>query len=487
MSMTVALIPNIPYVGAGPTELILAISLALNGINVRVIEKDPVHKPRSLEMHDFLGTASDILSSDSQVPQMVAYPIGSTGSDQDHKRAQRRSRTTRAVFLGQDKQVEILTAHFQKLGGPAERGVELVSFEQSSDNVIAILRHPGGEEATEEKAIFDYLVGADVAQNQTRKQLGLSFLGEARKARQMTIGDTYIRGSLSQNALHMWNDMSSSFLSLRPVGEIPGLFFLFTLAYEENLRLMSDHEELVGYLRKMAGLPDLDCVKSTLLTAYTPDIRMVNPFRKGRVFIAEAHVHSPAGGQGSNSGAQDAFNLGWELALVVKGLAKPRLLDSYDAERLPVIAEMLQLTSALHDKAYEGGLNERVWNRGSHLDQLGVNYRGTPFVVDEIEGRPPSTDNCYDSRPSGVLMVGDRAPDASSLVSIREVLSSDRRFDLFSATRRTILVFTGQQGNPEASLVVRLLKAYPPGLFKSVGVLPSDSSTSLDVGSRRQG
>ncbi|KAG9219823.1 hypothetical protein CCMSSC00406_0009379 [Pleurotus cornucopiae] len=443
-------------VGAGPTGLVLAISLALNGINVRVIEKDPVCKPRSLEMHHFLGTASDILSSASQVPQMVAYPIGSTVPIKtmnvlsDAAEPSDAFPTTRAVLLGQDKQVEILTAHFQKLGGLVERGVELVSFEQSSDNVIALLRHPGGEEPTEERATFDYLVGADGAHSQTRQQLGLSFLGETRKAQQMIIG----------------------------------LFFLFTPAYEENLRLMADHEELVGYLRKMTGLPDLDCDKSALLTMYTPNIRMVDSFRKGRVFIAgdAAHVHSPAGGQGSNSGAQDAFNLGWKLALVVKGLAKPRLLDSYDAERLPVIAEMLQLTSALHDKTYEGGLNERVWNRGSHLDQLGVNYRGTPFLLDEIEGRPPSTSNCYDSRPSGVLMAGDRAPDASSLVSIRGVLTSDRLFDLFSVARHTILVFAGQQGNPEASLVAQLLKAYTPGLFKSVGVLPSDSSTSLDVG-----
>ncbi|KAJ8689554.1 hypothetical protein PTI98_012451 [Pleurotus ostreatus] len=491
---------SVLVVGAGPTGLVLAISLALNGINVRVIEKDPVCKvgqrgagihPRSLEMHHFLGTASDILSSASQVPQMVAYAIGSTAPIKtinvlsDAAEPSDAFPTTRAVLLGQDKQVEILTAHLQKLGGRVERGVELVSFEQSSDNVIAILRrHPEGEETTEETTTFDYLVGADGAHSQTRKQLGLSFLGETRKAQQMIIGDIYIRGSLSQNALHVWGDMSSSFLSLRPVGEIPGLFFLFTPAYEENVRLMSDHEELVGYLRKMTGLPDLDCDKSTLLTTYTPNIRMVDSFRKGRVFIAgdAAHVHSPAGGQGSNSGAQDAFNLGWKLALVAKGLAKPRFLDSYDAERLPVIAEMLQLTSALHDKTYEGGPNERVWNRGSHLDQLGVNYRGTPFVLDEIEGRPPSTSNCYDSRPSGVLMAGDRAPDASSLVSIRGALTSDRLFDLFSATRHTILVFTGQQGNTEASLVVQLLKAYPPGLFMSVEVLPSDSSTSPDVG-----
>lgn len=122
-------------------------------------------------------------------------------------------------------------------------------------------------------------------------------------------------------------------------------------------------------------------------------------------------------------------------------------------------------------------------DRGSHLERLDVNYRGTPFgLEEEIEGRPPSTSNCYGSGPSGVLMAGDRAPDASSLVSVRGVPTSDRLFDLFRATRHTILVFTRQQGDPEASLVVQLLKAYPPGLFKSVRVLPSDSSTSLDVG-----
>ncbi|KAF4566110.1 hypothetical protein EYR36_011525 [Pleurotus pulmonarius] len=418
---------------------------------------------------------------------MAAYPIGGTVPNKtinvlnDAAEPSDAYPTTRAVLLGQDKQVEILTSHFQKLGGLVERGVELVSFKQTSDNVSVVFRYHGGEGATEERATFGYLVGADGARSQTRKQLGLSFLGETRKAQQMIIGDVFIRGSLSRNTLHMWGDMSSS-LSLRPVSETPGLFFLFTPGYEENLSLISNHEDLVNYVRKMTGLPDLDCDKSTLLTTYTPNIRMVDSFRKGRVFIAgdAAHVHSPAGGQGSNSGAQDAFNLGWKLALVVKGLAKPRLLDSYDAERLPVIAEMLQLTSALHDKTYEGG--ERVWNRGSHLDQLGVNYRGTPFVLDEIEGRPPSTSNCYDSRPSGVLIAGDRAPDASSLVAIRGVLTSDRLFDIFSATRHTILIFTGQQGDPEASRVVQLLKAYPSGLFKSVGVLPSDSMTSMDVG-----
>lgn len=157
------------------------------------------------------------------------------------------------------------------------------------------------------------------------------------------------------------------------------------------------------------------------------------------------------------------------------------MLDSYNAERLPVIAEMLQLTSALHDKTLKASLDDQAWKRGSRLDQLGVNYRGTPFVLDEIEGRPPSTSSCYDSRPSGVLMAGDRAPDASSLVPIRGLLAGDRLFDIFSAMCHTILVFLGSQADSDGSSVVQLLKTYPRGLFKSVGVLPSDSTIDTDV------
>ncbi|KDQ23134.1 hypothetical protein PLEOSDRAFT_1114301 [Pleurotus ostreatus PC15] len=493
--------PFSPHCGAGPTGLILAITLALNGVHARVIERDTARKigqrgagihPRSLEMHHFLGTASDILSSSSQIPQMAAYPIGGNVPIKtmdmlsDAAEPSDAFPTTRAVMLGQEKQVEVLTAHLLKLGGVVERGIELVSFEQSSEHVFAVLKRSGDEEVTEERAIFDYLVGTDGAHSQTRKQLGLSFLGETRKAQQMIIGDVYLRGSLThdQPLWRIWGDMSSSFLALRPVVETPGLFFLFIGGPEASQSILSDHEELVCYLRRTSGRPDLDCDKPTWLSPYTPNVRMVDSFRKDRVFVAgdAAHVHSPAGGQGSNSGAQDAFNLGWKLALVVKGLARPPLLDSYNAERLPVIAEMLQLTSALHDKTFKAGLDDQAWKRGSHLDQLGVNYRGTPFVLDEIEGRPPSTSNCYDSRPSGVLMAGDRAPDASSLIPSRGVLTGDRLFDIFNATRHTILVFTRQESDPQASLVVQLLKAYPSGLFKSVAVLPSDSTTSLDVG-----
>ncbi|KAF4566117.1 hypothetical protein EYR40_002068 [Pleurotus pulmonarius] len=492
---------SVLIVGAGPTGLILAITLALNGVRARVIERDTVRKigqrgagihPRSLEMHHLLGTASDILSSSSQIPQMAAYPIGGTvpikimNMLSDAAEPTDAFPTTRAVMLGQEKQVEILTAHLLKLGGVVERGIELLSFEQSSDHVSAVLKRCGDEEVAEERATFDYLVGTDGAHSQTRKQLGLSFLGETRKAQQMIIGDVYLRGSLTtaQPFWRIWGDMSSSFLSLRPVVGTPGLFFLLVGGPEVNQSISSDHQELVGYLRKMTGQPDLDCDKPTWLSPYTPNVRMVDSFRKDRVFVAgdAAHVHSPAGGQGSNSGAQDAFNLGWKLALVIKGIARPPLLESYNAERLPVIAEMLQLTSALHDKTFKASLDDEAWKRGSRLDQLGVNYRGTPFVLDEIEGRPSSTSNCYDSRPSGVLMAGDRAPDASSLVAIRGVLTSDRLFDIFSATRHTILIFPGQGGDTEASRVVELLKAYPLGLFKSVGVLPSDSTASLDVG-----
>ncbi|KAJ7106977.1 FAD binding domain-containing protein, partial [Mycena epipterygia] len=110
-----------------------------------------------------------------------------------------------------------------------------------------------------------------------------------------------------------------------------------------------------------------------------PSMRMVDKFGVGRVFVAgdAAHCHSPTGGQGLNSSVQDAVNLGWKLALVANACAPSTLLDSYSAERLPVIAEMLQLTTALHEKTTAqldtSKDDDGAWKRGGALSMLGVN------------------------------------------------------------------------------------------------------------------
>ena len=150
-------------------------------------------------------------------------------------------------------------------------------------------------------------------------------------------------------------------------------------------------------------------------SVFRPNIRLAERYRQGRVFIAgdAAHVHTPAGGQGLNTGIQDAYNLGWKLAQVLAG-ADTRLLDTYEAERLPIAAGVLGLST----KKYEGiaKLDPSSIRRGKDVQQLKLSYHGDPLS-------PSSGDR------TKTLRVGDRAPDAT-------VIGSDgRRMRLFDVYR----------------------------------------------------
>lgn len=156
-----------------------------------------------------------------------------------------------------------------------------------------------------------------------------------------------------------------------------------------------------------------------------------------------AHIHSPAGGQGMNSSVQDAFNIAWKIALVYKGLSPASLLDTYTAERLPVIAEMLGFTTKLHDRTFDSSYVEhtarstvdeddnskqmkskleRAMRRNGKMYMLGVNYRTSPIVVDEFVPTPTSgvavVQSTYGDSQEGILRAGDRAPDAPGLMPV---------------------------------------------------------------------
>ena len=147
---------------------------------------------------------------------------------------------------------------------------------------------------------------------------------------------------------------------------------------------------------------------------------MVDRYRVGRVFLAgdAAHVHSPAGAMGMNTGIQDAYNLGWKLGAVLNG-AKVSFLDSYEEERLPVAASLLGISTRLHQQTF----NEREFPRGAEVLQLGLNYRGSSLCK---QGDPPSTP----------LQAGDRAPDGPLLNHDRNPV---RLFDIFRGPRFTLL------------------------------------------------
>jgi hypothetical protein len=159
------------------------------------------------------------------------------------------------------------------------------------------------------------------------------------------------------------------------------------------------------------------------MSLFRAQVRLVERYRVGRVLLAgdAAHVHPPAGGQGLNTGIQDAYNLGWKLAAVLRG-APSSLIDTYQAERLPIAASVLGISKRLT-------LNASV-RRGSETQQLGLHYRGTPLAIDDT------------ARP-GRVRAGDRAPDAPC---VDEGGASRRLFEVFRGTHMTLLVFDGSAG-----------------------------------------
>jgi hypothetical protein len=181
---------------------------------------------------------------------------------------------------------------------------------------------------------------------------------------------------------------------------------------------------LQATLERRSGRTDIRLHEPEWSTLWRANIRLVDHYRVGRVFLAgdAAHIHSPAGGQGMNTGIQDAHNLGWKLAAVAKGAA-PALLNSYEDERRPVAAGVLALSNAHLKQAIEQkGISTR---RDASTIQLDVGYRGSVLAQDDRD-------------ETATLRAGDRAPDATALMTAE---GEHRLFDLTRGGRFTLLDF----------------------------------------------
>ncbi|KAG1882172.1 FAD binding domain-containing protein [Suillus subluteus] len=457
-----------PTVGAGPAGLVAALTLLQNGISVRIIDKDPHHRigqrgagiwPRSLELYNFLDV-SEVNGLGKLAPPVRSYKPGTLEPLKNSSMVP--MEPTPAIpfhipkMMGQQLLDVILRRHLEKFSCSVEMSTELRSFEQSDEGITTVLAKNGIPETFDTK----WIIGADGAKSVVRKQLGLTFLGETRDDTQIVTGDIRLKGvGLDRAHWHRFGNFNERGLSLRPtdeVGEDGWQFFLY--GHELDIPKIAQSEELV--FETIASLipTDLD-ERLPVRFVFLANIRMVNKFSEGRV------VHSPTGGQGLNSGVQDAFNLGWKLALVQKGLADRSLLETYSAERLPVISEMLGVTTSILDKAISSG--DLSLGRSPILYMLGINCRFSTIVLDEfvtsVEGRPI---NAYGVLDEGHLEAGDRAPDAPNMLQVgRAEPDETTLFALYRPWYHTVLVFA---------------PSIRQSVVRSAVVLPSSASVLVD-------
>ena len=422
--------PEVLIVGAGPTGLTLACDLARRRIPFRLVDAAPEPfrgsrgkgtQPRSLEVLDDLGVVDELLRDGRFHMPMRFY--GADGSQEDtDMHAGRYPRPdvpyASSMLIPQWRVEGAIRERMLALGGQVEYGVTLVAIEQDGEGITATLAHANGHTEHVRSA---YLVGCDGGRSATRKLAGIAFDGETLEAHRMLVGDVSAT-ALDRDHWHTWRKDGDGFLALCP---LPGTQqFQFQASVGPD---MTEEPSLALFQRIVearSGRHDIVLSDITWMSLWRANVRMVDRYRSGRLFLAgdAAHVHSPAGGQGMNTGIQDAYNLGWKLAAVSRG-ADPSLLDTYEEERLPVARALLGLSSKLHTQTFQ---SQRIASRrGEETLQLGINYRHASLSR-ELRAEPAA------------LQAGDRAPDAPGL---RDTQGEHRLFDFFRGPHTTLLVF----------------------------------------------
>ncbi|MET9362892.1 FAD-dependent monooxygenase [Streptomyces sp. NPDC006632] len=344
-----ALTPDVLVVGSGPTGLLLAGDLAAAGVPVTVVERRPrgisnmtrafgVHA-RTLEMLDARGLADELIKGGSAIDHMDMF--GHVTLDLTRLR----SRFPFLLVSPQYEMERLLERRAVAEGVQFLYGTELLSLRQDYDGVTADLREAdGGRPLT---ARSRYLVGTDGARSGVRESLGVPFPGAA-VIRSIVLAD--VRLDTEPDVMLTVNGSGDSFAVIAPFGD--GYFRV--MGWNRNHQAPDtapvDLDELRGIAREALGA-DLGLHDPRWISRFHSDERQAPSYRVGRVFLAgdAAHVHSPAGGQGMNTGLQDAANLSWKLAAALRGrVADPEaLLDSYETERHPVGASVLRSSGAL--------------------------------------------------------------------------------------------------------------------------------------------
>jgi len=426
--------PDVLIVGAGPTGLTLAAQLQAFGVRFRIVDRleDRARESRalavqarSLELLQTLGLGEALAARGNPSARLVLHldgrpvaevTLGAIGATD--------TRFPFILFVSQAETEALLLDHLAAAGVTVERGVELASAEPGADDVRCVLRHGDGRD---ERVRAKFLVGCDGAHSTVRRMAGIPFEGGS-YPQQFVLGDVEADGPLAPDAINSFAGRGVAMFF--PLGR-PTTWRVIAMSETDPQRAESDGPTVgdltLADLQTIVDAPTGGTVRvrdPAWLSRFRLHHRQTSHYRAGRLFLAgdAAHVHSPVGAQGMNTGIQDAWNLGWKLALVARGSADARLLDTYEAERWPVGRFLVRYTDrvfssftrAMSSSAVAGWVRRAIMPavlprvfRSRRLrtaafrfvSELGIRYRRSPAVT---EGEP---------HLRGGPRAGDRLPD----------------------------------------------------------------------------
>ncbi|GHB23285.1 FAD-dependent oxidoreductase [Streptomyces viridiviolaceus] len=394
-------------VGSGPTGLLLAGDLATAGIPVTLVEKRPhrisnlsrafVLHARTLEQLDARALADELEAAGRPLDRIGLF--GRLTMDLDTLP----SRFNHLLVIPQYEVEHVLERRAVKAGVEFRYETEVTGLTQDADGVTVEVRGPGSEAETLRAA---YAVGTDGMRSTVREAIGLPFPGRS-VIRSVVLAD--VRLAEQPGTLLTVNAVGDAFAFLAPFGD--GYHRMIGWHRGRNV---PDSEPLgLDEIKEIARLAlgrDYGMHDARWMSRFHSDERQVPAYRVGRVFLAgdAAHVHTPAGGQGMNTGLQDAANLSWKLAAVLRGHAAPALLDTYHAERHPVGRTVLRSSGGIVRLA----MAKRPWTLALRaalttvLDHVGPARRRVAGQVTGIGYRYPAPRGAH-------RLTGTRVPDVA--------------------------------------------------------------------------
>ena len=447
--------PQVLIVGAGPTGLALALWLARAGAPFRLIDRNSgpgqasramAVQARTLEFYRQLGIAEEVVAA---------------GFRLDRIHVRNRSRELAVALLGeigggispfpfvlslpQDDHERLLTERLRAAGHAVEWDTELAAFAQRDDGVSATLRKPGGEETWSGA----YLCGCDGAHSAVRHGLGVGFPGGTYD-QPFYVADAEADGPWSDHEFTGYL-AERTFALAFPVRRRGMVRFIGVVP--EPLRDRDDltFDDLRGEVEQVTGTR---VTRVNWFSQYRVHHRVADHFRDGRVFLAgdAGHVHSPAGGQGMNTGIGDAVNLAWKLAAVLGGRAAPILLDSYEAERIPFARSLVRTTDRIFEAVVGRGLFSRLVRSvfAPIILPLALRFKAARRAQFRLVSQ---TRIAYPKSPlsdgsAGEVRAGDRQPWVEGTDNFAPLRSLDWQVHVYGAATAALREFASGAGLP---------------------------------------